>query len=49
MGRIERKGSEKEQGKKDKKSIIKEWAKTIIIPIVVALLILQVVRPTLVQ
>ena len=49
MGRIEKKEAEKDNKKKDKKSTIKEWAKTIIIPIVVALVILQVIRPTLVQ
>ncbi len=35
--------------KKSKKSEAVEWAKTIIIPVIIALLILQVVRPTLVQ
>ncbi|MBE6020528.1 MAG: signal peptidase I [Clostridiales bacterium] len=49
MGRIERKEAENDNKKKDKKSTLKEWAKTIIIPIVVALLILQIIRPTLVQ
>ena len=49
MGRIEKKEVENDAKKKDKKSTIKEWAKTIIIPIVVALVILQVIRPTLVQ
>ncbi len=35
--------------KKSKKAVAIEWAKTIIIPIVIALLILQVIRPTIVQ
>lgn len=35
--------------KKSKKTIAIEWAKTIIIPIIIALLILQVIRPTIVQ
>lgn len=47
MGRIERKETEKQ--KKSTKSTIIEWAKTIIIPIIIAFLILQVVRPTLVK
>lgn len=47
MGRIERKENEKENG--SVKSTVIEWAKTIIIPIIVALIILQVIRPTLVQ
>lgn len=40
-----------EKGKKEKKkeNKIVEWAKTILIPIIIAILILQVVRPTLVQ
>ena len=32
-----------------KESTAKEWAKTILIPIIIAILILQVIRPTLVQ
>lgn len=49
MDRIERKEAENNNKKQSRKNTIKEWAKTIIIPIVVAVIILQVVRPTLVQ
>ena len=45
---VEEEKAEAEE-KVSKKSTAKEWAKTILIPIIIAILILQVIRPTLVQ
>ena len=44
---MEKAVEEKTEKKKENKVV--EWAKTILIPIIIAILILQVVRPTLVQ
>ena len=42
--------SEKSEAKKkSKKAVIWDWVKTLAIPIIIAILILQVIRPTLVQ
>lgn len=45
MGRIEK----TEEEKKKTRTTVKEWIKTILYPIIIAFIILQVIRPTLVQ